>query len=64
MAMTRLEFNTEEATANGNCKTKNGSELPVRFGFGDGFVARAGKDGKAGVFRVGGISGGALAEEE
>jgi len=64
MAMTRAEFTTEEAKANGNCKAKAGSELPVRFGFGDGFVARAGEDGKARIFGVGRISGGALAEEE
>src|SRR5712671_6059177 len=64
MAMTRAEFTTEEAKANGNCKTKAGSELRVRFGFGDGFGAGAGEYGKAGVFGVGGIGGGALAEEE
>ena len=62
--MTRAEFTTEEAKANGNCKTRSGSELPVRFGFGDGFVARAGEDRKAGIFGVGRIGGGTLAEEE
>ena len=64
MAMTRAEFTTEEAKANGNCRTKTGSELPVRFGLGDGFVAGAGEDGKAGIFGVGRIGGGALAQEE
>src|SRR5256885_799351 len=64
MAMTRAEFTTEEAKANGNCKTKTGSELPARFRFGDGFVARAGEDGEAGIFGVGRIGGGALAKEE
>ena len=64
MAMTRAEFTTEEAKANGNCKTKARSELPVRFGFGDGFVAGAGEDGKAGIFGVRRIGGGALAKEE
>ena len=64
MAMTRAEFTTEEAKANGNCKAKTGSELPVRFGFGDGLVAGAGEDGKAGIFGVGRIGGGALAQEE
>ena len=64
MAMTRAEFTTKEAKANGNCKTKAGSELPGGFGFGDGFVAGAGEDGKAGVFGVGRIGGGALAQQE
>ena len=27
-------------------------------------MARAGEDGKAGIFRIGGIGGGAMAEEE
>ena len=62
--MTRAEFTTEQAKENGNCKTRNWGELPVRFGFGDGFVAGAGEDGKAGIFRVGRIGGGALAKEE
>ena len=62
--MTRAEFTTEEAKANGNCKMKMGSELPVRFGFGDGFVAGAGEDGKAGILGVRRIGGGALAKEE
>src|SRR2546421_11928070 len=64
MAMTRAEFTTEQAKGNGNCKTKTGSEVPVRFGFGDGFVAGAGEDGKGGIFRVGRSGGGALAKEE
>ena len=62
--MTRAEFTTEEAKANGNCKMKAGSEVPARFGFGDGFVAGAGEDGKTGVFGVGRIGGGTLAKEE
>jgi len=52
--VTRAEFTTEEAKANGN--------LWARFG--DGFVAGAGEDGKARVFGIGGIGGGALAKEE
>ncbi len=62
--MTRAEFTTEEAKANGNRKTKTGSKLPVRFGLGDGLVAGAGEHGEAGVFGVGRIGGGALAQEE
>ena len=54
MAMTRAEFTTEEAKANGNSWVR----------LGDGFVAGAGEGGKAGILGVGGIGGGALAEEE
>ena len=54
MAVTRAEFTIEEAKANGNSWAR----------FGDGVVAGAGEDGKARIFRVGGIGGGALAEQE
>jgi len=54
MAVTRAEFTTEEAEASGNLRAR------LR----DGFVAGAGEDGKAWVFGVGGIGGGALAKEE
>jgi len=54
MAMNRTEFTTEEAKAN----------VKLRVRFGARFVAGAGEDRKAGIFGVGGIGGGALAEEE
>ena len=54
MAITRAEFTTEEAKANGNSWAR----------FGDGFVAGAGEDGKAWVFGIGRIGGGALAKKE
>jgi len=52
--MTRAEFTTEEAKANGNSWARLGDE----------FVAGAGEDGKAGVSGIGRIGGGALAKEE
>jgi len=53
----------EAFAARGVCaEAKANGKLQARFGA--RFVAGAGEDGKAGIFGVGGIGGGALAEEE
>lgn len=54
MAMTRAEFTTEEAKANGKLRAR----------FGARFVAGTGEDRKAGILGVSRIGGRALAEEE
>jgi len=63
MMMTRAEFTTPVAKENRKFRTKT-MKLRVRGRFGDRFVAGAGEDGQARVFRVSGIDGGTLAEEE
>jgi hypothetical protein len=64
MAMTRAEFTTAVAKEHRTLKMEIGVQLADRFGRGGRFVAWACEDGKAGVFGVGGIGGGTLAEEE
>jgi hypothetical protein len=64
MTMTRAEFTTAADKENRNFKLKQGAGLAAWFGRGEQFVTRAGEDGEARVFGVGGIGGRALAEEE
>lgn len=64
MAMTLGEFTTDKTTEKRNLRMESWKGLRARFGFGNGFVAGTREDGKAGVFGISGIGGGALAEEE
>src|SRR5882724_9981528 len=64
MAMTRAKFTIVKYKEKGNLRMESWKGLRARFGFGNGFVAGTREDGKAGVFGISGIRGGALAEEE